>query len=72
MHHFTVQIKRGPEVVRWFPAMAADSLACAEQHECLADKSRGEVVRVIPANYTTPNDRRALLNQIAAMDARLM
>ena len=72
MLNFIVHIKRGPEVVRSFPAMAADSITCAEQHECLADKSRGEVVRCFPVDYTTPNDRRAMVEQRRAMDARLM
>ena len=46
MNTYRVTIKNGSREVRGFEAMGRDSLAVAEQHECLCEP--GEYVQVMP------------------------
>mgnify|MGYP003443284132 CR=1 FL=1 len=73
MQTYRIQIKRGQTVRREFEAMAEDSCAATMQHADLCEPGEKLDVQLIPLlPMPTPNDRRALLNQIAAMDAGLM
>ena len=73
MQTYRIQIKRGQTVRHELEVTAPDSITAWERHVCLCEPGEKLDVQLIPLlPMPTPNDRRALLNQIAAMDAGLM